>query len=271
MATAAEVDRLIERGRLALPDLALAVDRLRPLVARRLAHEDALASLAADEIYLACACAIPDSAAIVAFERRYFGVIPPALARMSLGRDQIAEVEQILRLRLFVAEPDDLPRVVTYAGNGQLGGLVRVAAVRAALNLLRDAGRLELDSDGIEDLPLAADDPELARLKAQHRVAFKAAFEDAIAALEPRDRSLLNLSIVKGHGIDRVAAIYGIHRATAARWLATARAHLTRAIHRLLGERLGLSAAELDDLLPLVESRLELSLERLLRSRTTDG
>nr|MBA2543146.1 transcriptional regulator [Deltaproteobacteria bacterium] len=160
--------------------------------------------------------------------------------------------------------------VVSYAGDGQLGGLVRVAAVRAGLNVLRDAGKL--DHDAVEDLPLlSADTPELSQLKAQHRAAFKAAFEDAIGGLESRDRSLLQLSIVKGHGIDRIAAIYAVHRATAARWLATARENLTRAVHQRLGKRLDVPAGELGELLSLVESKLELSLERLLRSRATQA
>ena len=266
MGSGVDVERVLEAGRQAFPELAIAAERIRPLVRQRLDGEDAPASLVPDEVYLACACALPDSRAIAAFERRYFGVIEPALWRMSLGSDQIREIEQLLRVRLFVAEGGELPRVVTNAGTGQLAALVRVAAVRAGLNILRDTGKLERDDDGLEDLPLAADDPELARLKAQHRAAFKAAFEEAIASLEPRDRSLLKLSIVQGHGIDRVATIYGIHRATAARWIASARGNLTRGVHRALGQRLGLRATELDDLLPLVESKLELSLERLLRS-----
>jgi RNA polymerase sigma-70 factor (ECF subfamily) len=266
----AEIERVIEAGRKGFPDLAIDDDQIRPLVKQRLAQSDG-ESLAADEVYLACACALRDPAAITTFERRYFQVIAPALARMSLTRDQIKEVEQTLRVRLFVAETGELPRVVSYAGDGQLGGLVRVAAVRAGLNLLRDAGKLEHSDDGFEELPQSADTPELSQQKAQHRAAFKAAFEDAIGALEPRDRSLLQLSIVKGHGIDRIAAVYAVHRATAARWLASARENLTKIVHQRLGERLEVPVDELGDLLPLVESRLELSLERLLRSRVSPG
>jgi RNA polymerase sigma-70 factor, ECF subfamily len=264
-----QVERVIEEGRAAFPGLSIADDRIRPLVKRRLELADQLDVVAADEVYLACACALREPAAITAFERRYFGVIAPALSRMSLARDQITEVEQTLRVRLFVAEGNELPRVVTYAGDGQLGGLVRVAAVRAGLNVLRDSGKLETGDDGLEDLPQSADTPELSQLKAQHRAAFKAAFEDAIGSLEPRDRSLLQLSIVKGRGIDQIAAIYAVHRATAARWLTGARENLTRAVHQRLGERLAVPIHELGDLLPLVESKLELSLERLLRSRVT--
>lgn len=267
METTAEIERVIAVGRTAFPDLAISDERIRPLVKQRLSLGEPGESVAGDEVYLACACALREPAAITAFEARYFGVIGPALARMSLSRDQIDEVEQVLRVRLFVGDGTDPPRVVSYAGDGQLGGLVRVAAVRAGLNVLRDAGKLERGDDGFEDLPQAADTPEQSQLKAQQRVAFKAAFEDAIGALEPRDRSLLQLSLVKGHGIDRIAAIYAVHRATAARWLASARENLTTIVHKRLGERLDVSVDQLADLLPLVESQLELSLERLLRSR----
>jgi RNA polymerase sigma-70 factor, ECF subfamily len=268
----ADVDAIIDKGRAAYPQVTVETAAVAPLVLQRLQGEDQPERLIGEEVFLACACALGDSTAIAAFERAYFGVIPAALSRLALGRDEIAEIEQILRVRLFVTDPDSetaMPRIVAYAGQGQLGGLLRVAAVRAGLNMLRDRGRLDQgDDDGLEQVPIAADNPELAKLKAQHRVAFKAAFEEAVATLAPRERSLLDLSIVKRLGIDRIGAIYGVHRATAARWVTSARDNLSRAVQRILATRLGTRGGELENLLPLVESQIELSLERLLRSRT---
>lgn len=263
------VDRILSAGRAAMPELSAGDGAIAAHVARRLEGEDAPDGLDAVEVYLACACATGDAGALAEFERRYFATVPAALGRLALGRDEIDEVIQSLRVRLFVAD-GGAPRVVGYAGHGQLGGLVRVAAIRAGLNLLRQRGKLEQDADGFEDVPVAADDPELARLKAQHRGAFKEAFEEAVRALEPRERSLLGLALVKGLGIDKVATIYGVHRATAARWITSARANLTRAVQRSLGARLGVDTAEVAGLLPLVESQLELSLERLLGTHAAD-
>jgi RNA polymerase sigma-70 factor (ECF subfamily) len=264
-----DIADIIARGRARHPQVAAPSEALEPLVRQRLDGEENTDQLDAEELFLACACALGDSTAITAFERRYFDVIPAALSRLSLGRDEIAEVEQTMRMRLFVADPEHgaVPRVVSYAGHGRLGGLLRVAAVRAGLNLLRDRGRLDASAaDDLEEVPIAADNPELAKLKAQQRTAFKAAFTDAVASLTPRERSLLDLAIVKRTGIDKLAAIYGVHRATAARWVTSARDNLTRAVHRMLGDRLGVRGGELDNLLPLVESQVELSLERLLRT-----
>jgi RNA polymerase sigma-70 factor (ECF subfamily) len=270
----ADVDAIIDKGRAAYPQVTVETAAVAPLVQQRLQGEDHPERLIGEEIFLACACALGDSSAIAAFERAYFGVIPAALSRLALGRDEIAEIEQVLRVRLFVTDPDSaegetaMPRIVAYAGQGQLGGLLRVAAVRAGLNMLRDRGRLDQgDEDGLEQVPIAADNPELVKLKAQHRAAFKAAFEEAVGSLEPRERSLLDLSIVKRLGIDRIGAIYGVHRATAARWVTAARDNLSRAVHRILAARLGTQGSDVDNLLPLVESQIELSLERLLKSR----
>jgi RNA polymerase sigma-70 factor (ECF subfamily) len=243
-----EVARILHEGHAAWPELAVP-HAIHDLIQDRIEGE--AEPLVADEIYLACACALGDSAAVEAFERRYFALIPAVLSRLSLGPDQISEIQQILRIRLFVAEAGCVAPVVAYAGRGQLGGLVRVAALRAGLNLLRDRGRLA--GDDFED---------------QHRVSFKAAFEEAIRDLPARQRSLLGLTIVRRLGIDRIGVIYGVHRATAARWIVQARDDLARSVRRLLGRRLGVPDAEVGDVVPLVASQLELSLERLLASKT---
>ena len=162
---------IIDKGRAAYPQVNVETDAIAPLVAQRLQGEDNPEQLMAEEIFLACACALGDSSAIAAFERAYFGVIPAALSRLALGRDEIAEIEQVLRVRLFVTDPDSetaMPRIVAYAGQGQLGGLLRVAAVRAGLNMLRDRGRLDQGADeGLEQVPIASDNPELVRQRAE--------------------------------------------------------------------------------------------------------
>ena len=261
------IERILQAGRAAFPAVIVADTALAPLLVQRLDGEDA--TLDPAELFLAAACACADPAALAAFEKLYFPAIGAALGRLALDRDDVADIEQQLRIRLFVADDEGLARVVSYAGRGQLGGLVRVAALRAGLNRLRAKGRVEPASgDALEDIPIAGDDPALAKLKAQHRAAFKAAFEEAVAGLEPRERSLLDLAVVKGVGIDKVGAIYGVHRATAARWITQARESLAKAVHRTLATQLGVAKTEVGDLLPLVESQLELSLERLLRSRS---
>jgi RNA polymerase sigma-70 factor (ECF subfamily) len=264
-----DVAEILERGRAHNTQIRVDTAALVPVANHRLEGEPHPEQLDADELFLACACALGDKTAIAAFEKRYFPAIAAALSRLALGRDEVAEIEQILRMRLFVVDPEHgpYPRVVGYAGEGRLGGLVRVAAVRAGLNLLRDRGKLDAAaSEDLEDVPIARDNPELAKLKAQQRKAFKAAFEQGVATLSSRERNLLELTFLKRMSIDKLGALYGVHRATAARWVTSARENLTRAIHKILSTQLAVPPAELDNLLPLVESQLELSLERMLRA-----
>src|SRR5688500_1313655 len=143
------VHRILQIGRVAYPEITTGAPALEPLIRQRLDGEEhvdrtalpfgsaagraqvpAVDHLDAAELYLACACATGDTAAIATFERRYFSAIPAALSRLSLGPDEIAEIKQVLRVRLLVGEAGEPARVIGYAGHGQLGGLVRIAAIR---------------------------------------------------------------------------------------------------------------------------------------------
>jgi RNA polymerase sigma-70 factor, ECF subfamily len=60
--------------------------------------------------------------------------------------------------------------------------------------------------------------------------------------------------------IDQIAAVQGVHRATAARWLERARETLSRATRKDFMARLGTDPFEADEILRWVQSRIELSL-----------
>ena len=216
------------------------------------------------EIELARAVAAGDPAAIREFETRYLLPVRPTLRAMSIIDADIADIEQTVRIKLLVGTGGEPARLVDYAGQGKLGGLVRVAAVREALSLLRTRKPASTTEDWLDELSSPDDDPALVRLKAQHRVAFKTAFEDAVRALSARDHALLRLHLVKHESIDRIGAIYGVHRATAARWVDGAKRSLRTATNRLLAERFDLRGPELERVVDLIESRIELSIDRLL-------
>ncbi|MEZ4401279.1 MAG: sigma-70 family RNA polymerase sigma factor [Kofleriaceae bacterium] len=220
---------------------------------------------AAVELALALGCARGDAAALAAFERAYLADVPAGLAHMRLDRALLDDVLQEVRTKLVVADGDGPPRIVGYAGLGKLRGLCQVMATRAALDRLRRAGRDRPDA-ALATMAAPGDDPELAYLKAHYRDAFKAAFARAAAELDARDRNLLRLHHLGGVTLDQLAAMYGVHRATAVRWLADVRKRL------LAGTRAGLRAAlavepdELDSIMGLIGSRLEASVRRLLDS-----
>ena len=219
---------------------------------------------AALELALAHGCAAGDPAALAALERHYLAGIPAGLGHMKLPAAVVDDVVQLTRARLLVAEPGATPRILEYAGQGRLRGLVQVVAARAAVDHTRGQRRFTGDDDSLADLAAVADDPELQFLKAHYREAWKAAFTAAAGDLDARDRNLLRLHHLSGVTLEQLAAMYGVHRATVVRWLADVRRRLLDGTRSRLGATLAVSSEELDSILALIGSRLEASVGRLL-------
>lgn len=218
------------------------------------------------EVALALACARGAPRALARLEAEYFPTVHRALRAMKLGGDLEAEVLQDVRTKLLV--PDGGPaRIVGYAGRGSLHGLLKVTATRTAISMLRKAGREGLGDDAIVEA-VGETDPELAYLKARYRAVFREAFEEAVAALEPRERNLMRLHFLRKVTLEALADMYGVHRATIVRQLAKVRDELDRTTQRSLRGRLGANEREVEQVMELIRSRFDVSVERLLR--TTD-
>src|ERR1051325_5756555 len=138
----------------------------------------------------------------------------------------------------------------------------RGAWPQIAISLHRKHQRETLfdDVDAVADAP----DPELALLQRQYGAEFRAAFRQGFVSLTPRERNLIRHHIVDRLGIDGIAALYGIHRATAARRLARARSTLIKRLRRELQVRLQLDRKQLEGVLALLQGKLELSLRLFL-------
>ena len=215
------------------------------------------------EVYLAIACARGNAVAIAAFDRDYLAVVPQALATMRLPAATVDDVRAIVRDKLLVGDGARRPRVLDYAGHGRLRGLVQVMATRAALDRVRH----ELREVELPARDLAAPvDLATSMIKAQYREAFAAGFAAAVAGASRRDRNLLRLHFLGGVTLEQLAQMYDVHRATVVRWLAAARGEVLARTREHVARELGAPASELDDMFALVESRVELSLDRLLAS-----
>ena len=62
--------------------------------------------------------------------------------------------------------------------------------------------------------------------------------------------------------------MYRVHRSTAARWLASARERLAELCRDALSRVWSVAEAELPELAAMVDSQMDLSLERILGSRS---
>jgi RNA polymerase sigma-70 factor (ECF subfamily) len=175
------------------------------------------------------------------------------------------DLRQIILTRLLVG---DRPKLADYAGQGFLENWLRVTAVRICLDLGKRKDRAREKPAG-DDAVLAMPSPAdlaLDHLKAEYRPIVATALHAAARALSPGDRVLLRQHLAAGMTIDQLGAVLGVHRATAARRIERARAALLESVRTALADRLALPLAEVDSVIGLVASRIDLSAARLFAS-----
>lgn len=228
---------------------------------------DQLEHVRGADVYLALACARGDDGAIARFEDTYFQEIARAGSKSRAGDDIVNEVRSRLRRILFVAEGERPAAVAEFAGRGDLRGWLRVTATREVVHAIRRAGKhVAVGDDALFDVLSPGTDPELAYIRELYRAELQGAFADALGALSARQKSLLRYQLVDGLNIEAIGALHGVHRSTVARWITEARDLIAARTREELARRLGASEPEVDSIIRLVRSRLDVSLERMIGS-----
>jgi RNA polymerase sigma-70 factor, ECF subfamily len=221
----------------------------------------------AADLLLACACTRSLDGAVGAFERCYGPVIDRVLAHRKASADVAADARQIVLERLLVgdASKGTAPKLGDYRGSGPLHSWVASTAATTLLTLRRSANRRREQPEESGGAALGARlDPELDYLKLKYKAEVEEAIIGALAQLSARDCALLRLHLGERMSIDALGAVYSVNRATAARWLAAARAALVEKTKTTLRARLQLSEHECDSLVGLVQSQLDVSIVRRL-------
>jgi RNA polymerase sigma-70 factor (ECF subfamily) len=216
------------------------------------------------DFYIACACAARSTKAIEAFCARYLGAFRDRLRRIDPSPAFHDDVMQMVRERLMVGKDGVPPRIIQYKGRGPLESWVAVTILRAAVRLQR-ASKLAKRSEQRRELPDARTiDPELEYLKRRFRRQFEQALSEALAGLASRPRELLRMRYVHGCSIDEMGAHYGVHRATAARWITAVERDLFAETRRRLSEKLKLGENEMQSLSRVLMSQMDVSLSALI-------
>lgn len=220
--------------------------------------EHALQDLHVEDLYLAWALQQGDKAAFARFEKEFLSQLSTQIKGAAA---EAGELEQLVRTRLFVPADGQLPRIAQYSGRGPLGGWLRMVATRCLLDLQRARG---VDASRELDSPSVPTDPELDYLKLRYAGEFKLALEGALTQLDARQVTLLKLSFIEQVPASGIGVMYGVSGRTVQRWLLDLRETLLAFTRESLRRRLGLSPSELDSLLGLVDSQLQVSLYRVL-------
>lgn len=225
---------------------------------------DTLARLHVVDLYLAAACTHGEPTALAIFEQQFMSQVPVHLRRIDPSPMLAQEVQQLLRMRLFVGDGDRAPAIASYTGRGALGAWLRVAAVRTLHDLHR-AQRSDVPIDDDQAIAASAHDPQLSLLKRRYAGEFSDAIKRAINALPAVDRNILRWHYVDGLTTDAIGKLQRVDGSTIRRKLTGLRQRLLADVRTQLVGRLGLNESSLEGLMNLVRSRLDVSLSAQLR------
>ena len=212
------------------------------------------------DLFIAFAAVTHHAEAARSLEEAFGPQLRKALSGLRLTPAQVDDALQSAWRDLLAGET---PRIAQFDGTGDLCAWLRVIVTRIGLRALKKSKRESPgDTEAGDIAEGAVDDPELMLMKAKYRAHFHEAVKVAIEGMPPAEAMLLRQHFVDGLAIDQLGKLYGIHRATAARRLASAREGLVVAIRAEFKAISRLEDSECESVLRLVRSNLDITLRR---------
>lgn len=263
--------RLYHEGAASWPQIPITAEKYAQLLGRQLSGGAALqdlSTLRARDLYLVCALGLGDRTAQAILESEYMPRVRHALLQFGTSEPGIADIKQNLYGRLLEKRDATVVRL-GYGGRGDLGSWLCTCAIREAGQKHKKRQReLALEHASEEILRDLHSSPEVATLTGRLKEVFQESFKEAIATLSSRERNLLRYHFLAELSIDQIGAIYHIHRATAARWVAKAQERLVKKTRELFVLRAQVNAESLPRIMELIESQLSVNLGNVLKRST---
>jgi RNA polymerase sigma-70 factor (ECF subfamily) len=264
---------ILAQAQNAHPELSLPIGGFLDYLGERISDPDSvceeLPRLLAADLYLAYGCSLGDPASLARFALKVEPRVWQALARIEADRPALEDIWQTVKGRILVPGPDGPAGIVGYAGRGRLASWVQVTAMRAAFRALgKQRVEKPLEEHLLGLLASPGEDPERAYLKSLCRSEATSAVAEAVRELSPRERNLLRHHLLDQLSIDRIGALYHVHRSTAARWVERAKAKVVRGTRAALTDQMDIGDSEYESVLNLVRSELGPVLGEILAAPT---
>ncbi len=236
-------------------------------------NEASLGNLQLADLYIAFAALSGVPGAVARLRKLYASEITYAYNRIRPAGLTAEDAEQMVWERLLTtpagraaAEPS--ARLASYSGRGRLNVFVRVTATRLLINAARDrveGRRIVAAHEAAMATAMAATPAgQLDMLiEQEYQTAFLTAVKAAVGKLRTRQRMLLRCQFTQQLSIDEIGTMYGVHRATAARWLGDIRQQILAETRRHLRNQLGLSSDAVESILKHPHRSLDQSLSSL--------
>lgn len=209
----------------------------------------------AEDLYLCAACATGSERAIGLLNSELLPLTAGSIRRIDATAAFVDEVTQTIRHKLFVGPR---AKIGEYCARGPMLAWLRTVATRTALDAVRARKNQPQQMAELPDRLLKDDvNPMKGMIQSRYVRPFQEALRRGVASLSSRDRALLRMHLVGRCNIDQIGTMYGVHRATAARWLCSARELVFEFVRTELKSKHNLSEYEFSSIARGVQSKLD--------------
>jgi RNA polymerase sigma-70 factor (ECF subfamily) len=240
--------------------------------------KELLTQLKASDLCLAIACEKGYDAAWRDFETAHRSMMIAAARALTKDQSEAEDLTQTVYGDLFgVRESGEqrASKLAHYSGRGSLGGWLRAVVYQTFIDRKRQTSRLEQVEEATEferlanqaDIKLTtgiARPDEALEAKDGHRwrQAMEHAMAQAFAALEARERLLLNYYYFDELTLKEIGVVMNVHEATISRWLGKAQATVRKRTEEHLRKQ-GLRAAQIAECLQMA-ARSEIDVRQII-------
>jgi RNA polymerase sigma-70 factor, ECF subfamily len=238
---------------------------MHPLSFEKFVVEQQLEGARAADVSLVFGCLTGNSECLSRFENELIPQVREAIRRLERAEASVDELCQKMRVKLLTGTPMGL---CAWRGKGPLANWIRVVAMRMTIDALRKHQPDDRAGTFLED-QVATHSHERDLLQKRYGEAFKRAIHCALSSLGARERAVFRLYALERQNIDCIATAYGVHRATAARWLEAIRAGLRERTFVALRSSASLNTSEVNSVARVLVSQADVSFRRLLTSRAS--
>ncbi len=206
----------------------------------RLHHQD---------LFLALACSRDDRIAWEYFAEEYVPVLRRFASKACRIRGDSEDLAQEITTKMLAEKS----RLAGYNGRCSLAGWLRVAVSHAAIDRVRRR-RSETSLENVDECQASLAHVNHNRRKEGEDIdsrwgpALSHIMNDTMLRLSARDRLVLNLYYLRGVPLRIIGRQFGIHEATASRWLEGLRKEIRKQVERELKKKHGMRAGEMRSL-----------------------
>jgi RNA polymerase sigma-70 factor (ECF subfamily) len=186
-------------------------------------------------------------------------------AHFKLDPASADDIKQDLYKRLFVGTKNTDPQIGSFSGASNLTTWLNIVAMRQVIKSIQRQDKEHLVEDEIlENIAAPCEDASIAVIKKAYQPQFRSSFRIALKALTARERNFLRCRVLDGLTVLQLGKLFGIHRATVFRWMATIRSKLLAETRQALANNLKADPDEVDSIVQALISQLQVTISDIL-------